>query len=292
MKWSILTIFTILMQWSSAQNLVLNPSFETTNGDFCGIMMNEYSSTVNDWYSPTQGTPDLFFTNIPSTCWNFQPNSNYGGPIGIKGAQMPRSGDVMSGLFLYTIEGLAQREYIQVPLSSSLTIGKKYVVECFVSLADYTEFGTDRLGICLSVQPVSLQSDGVLNFTPQVISNGVILDKQNWVRVSDTLIATDSYAYLTIGNFSSDAQTTKVNNPTSSQEPGTYGSYYFIDDVRVELVREDTTAGIGLNELKVTERTLVKIINLMGQETEFKPNTPLIFIYSDGTRERVIKTVE
>ena len=280
------------MQWSSAQNLVPNPSFETTNGDFCGIMMHEYSTTATDWYSPTQGTPDLFFTNIPSTCWNFQPNSDYGGPIGLKGPQIPRTGVVMSGLLLYTIQGLSQREYIQVPLSSSLIIGKRYVVECFVSLADYTEFGTDRLGMYLSAQPVSLQTDGVLNFTPQVTSNGVIMDKQNWVRVVDTVIATDSYAYLTIGNFSSDAQTPKTNNPTSSNQPGMYGSYYFIDDVRVELVREDTTAGIGLNGLKETERTLVKIINLMGQETEFKPNTPLIFIYNDGTRERVIRTVE
>ena len=30
----------------------------------------------------------------------------------------------------------------------------------------------------------------------------------------------------------------------------------------------------------------------MGRETEFKTNTPLIFIYSDGTRERVMKIEE
>jgi hypothetical protein len=34
------------------------------------------------------------------------------------------------------------------------------------------------------------------------------------------------------------------------------------------------------------------IVDFMGRVIEFKPNTPLIFIYSDGTRERVMKIEE
>ena len=45
----------------------------------------------------------------------------------------------------------------------------------------------------------------------------------------------------------------------------------------------------GIEELIQTEKELVKIVDFMGRETEFKPNTPLIFIYSDGTQERVMK---
>ena len=281
--------FTILTQWSSAQNLVPNPSFENTNGDLCGIYnVNDYSSTVDDWYAPTQGTPDLFFTNIASSCWNFQPASTYSGPIGLKGPQIPRTGEVMSGLFLYTIQGLTQREYIQVPLSSPLIVGKKYIVECYVSLADNTEFASDRMGMYLSVQPVSLQSNNVLNYTPQVIADGVISDKENWVRVSDTILVTDAYEYLTIGNFSSDAQTPLTENSTYSGQPGAYGSYYFIDDVRVELFRDNSTTGVNLFETEESEKTVVKIIDFMGRETKFKPNTPLIYIYSDGTSKRII----
>lgn len=41
-----------------------------------------------------------------------------------------------------------------------------------------------------------------------------------------------------------------------------------------------------------SDRTLVKIIDLMGRETSFKPNTPLIYLYSDGTTERVMKIEE
>ena len=43
----------------------------------------------------------------------------------------------------------------------------------------------------------------------------------------------------------------------------------------------------GIEELINGNKKLVKIIDLMGRETEFKPNTPLIFIYSDGSKERI-----
>jgi hypothetical protein len=44
----------------------------------------------------------------------------------------------------------------------------------------------------------------------------------------------------------------------------------------------------GLEELTNPDRELIMIIDMTGRETEFRSNTPLIFIYSDGTRERVM----
>lgn len=46
---------------------------------------------------------------------------------------------------------------------------------------------------------------------------------------------------------------------------------------------------LSIDELTQTDRELVQIVDFMGRTAEFKPNTPLIFIYSDGTRERVLK---
>lgn len=290
MKLPIITLMMLLAQWTTAQNLVPNPDFEITNGDFCGLMVpGDYAATTVDWYAPTQGTPDLYFTTNAQSCYNFQPNSTYSGQIGFKGTQLPRSGSVMTGLGLYTIQGYEQREYIQVPLNYSLLVGEKYVVECYVSVADYMEFYSDQFGMYLSVQAVSHQTDYVLNYTPQVSSGGMISDTQNWVRIADTIIATDAFAYLTIGSFSSDEQTNTAVNPSASGDIGTYGSYYFIDDVRIEHIADTTHGSVGILELTATEKTLVKIVDFMGRETEFKPNTPLIYIYSDGTRERVLK---
>lgn len=288
MRWVTFSLILFCLPSGFAQNFVLNPDFESTNGSFCGILnVGDYTTSITDWYSPGQGTPDLFFTTIDPTCWNFQPTSIYGGPIGLKGPQLPRSGNVMSGMFLYTIAGFEQREYIQVPLSSPLIVGGKYVVECYVSLADYTEYATNKLGMYLSTQTVNQLSDGLLNYSPQVLANGPVTNTNDWVRVADTIIAAEAFAYLTIGNFSTDAQTSLTANPTSSGQPGSYGAYYFVDDVRVERVLSNPN--VGLDELNATERKVIKVVDLMGRETSLKNNTPLILIYSDGTTERMFQ---
>ena len=53
-----------------------------------------------------------------------------------------------------------------------------------------------------------------------------------------------------------------------------------------------TRSTSGTVELINTQKELVNIVDFMGRETEFKPNPPLIFIYSDGTRERVMEIEE
>ena len=42
----------------------------------------------------------------------------------------------------------------------------------------------------------------------------------------------------------------------------------------------------SLTEL-TTSKNLIQILDLMGRETSFKPNTPLIYVYDDGTTEKV-----
>ncbi len=104
---------------SKGQNLIPNPSFEDTANVSCGIfLVNDFNSSINYWNNPTQGTPDIYTTNVDPSCWNYQPNSTYGGPIGLKGTQLPRTGDVFAGFGCYTIHNLNQREYIQSPLVS------------------------------------------------------------------------------------------------------------------------------------------------------------------------------
>lgn len=44
----------------------------------------------------------------------------------------------------------------------------------------------------------------------------------------------------------------------------------------------------GIDELLPEDKELVKIVDLLGRETTFKPNVPLIYIFSDGSAERKI----
>ena len=43
-----------------------------------------------------------------------------------------------------------------------------------------------------------------------------------------------------------------------------------------------------IGELNNTPKQLIKIVDVLGRETPFKPNTPLIYIYNDGTVERKV----
>ncbi|MDG1332138.1 MAG: T9SS type A sorting domain-containing protein [Crocinitomicaceae bacterium] len=226
-----------------AQNLALNPDFELRDADFCGIAgPSDLENSLVDWYSATSGTPDVYFTDIAPSCWNYQPTSTYPGPIGIKGIQLPRSGSAMAGMGLFTISGLNQREYIQVQLTSPMVPSGNYLVEYYVSLADYTEFASNNMGFHLSTNAVTSGGNGVLAVSPQYASSNVVGDIQGWVRIADTITASDAFEFLTIGNFSDDASTTLEVNPSASFEPGMYGAYYFVDDVKVERVIIDSTA--------------------------------------------------
>ena len=46
------------------------------------------------------------------------------------------------------------------------------------------------------------------------------------------------------------------------------------------------TSVTGINELK-SSKSIIKILDLMGRETTFKTNTPLIYIYDNGSVEKV-----
>ena len=49
---------------------------------------------------------------------------------------------------------------------------------------------------------------------------------------------------------------------------------------------------VGITELNSNQpKELIKIVNLLGQEVEYTPNTVLIYQYSDGTSEKVF-TIE
>lgn len=65
-----------------------------------------------------------------------------------------------------------------------------------------------------------------------------------------------------------------------------------LDECEIEELYTTQNCNVGLSHLQTSKTQLVKIVDFMGRETEYKPNTSLIFIYSDGTRERVMKIEE
>lgn len=230
----LLLCLLLLFGTLNAQNLVPNPSFEDILVPPCDIMVTgEMSIIEQHWYSPTDATPDIYSTVIPQSCFLFQPNSTYPGPIGLKGSQLPRTGTTMAGFGFFTIDGQNHREYVQVQLSSPLIPCRKYEIGFYVSLGDFQEFAIDRIGANLATTATLMPLYGVLPLQPQVQVTGHVTDVQGWTWVSGVLEADQAYEYLTIGNFFPDDSVNTVPNPTASGQPGTYGAYYFLDDVSV-----------------------------------------------------------
>ncbi len=138
-------------------------------------------------------------------------------------------------------------------MPTPLQAGCTYRVTFYARLAWAREFtfyslpplATDNLGAYFSAQPV-LQDPGtpILLAQPQVSSPpGVVLaDTVNYTRVSGTFVANGTERYLTLGNFSPDAQTTTRQLWANSRWAAS--ARYAIDDVSVEAV---PPAGLALD---------------------------------------------
>jgi len=127
------------------------------------------------------------------------------------------------------------------------------------------------------------------------VESGDIPPNNQIANLTDELVSAAngaSYQWLDCNNNFSEifGETNQVFSPASN------GSYA-VEVTALGGVCSDTStcttiSVIGLDELDYSAKELVLIVDLMGRETEFKPNTPLIYIYSDGTRERVMKLEE
>lgn len=56
-----------------------------------------------------------------------------------------------------------------------------------------------------------------------------------------------------------------------------------------EVFQYDCNYNLGLDETEIStsHSQLVKIVDYLGREVEYQPNTPLIYIYSDGSTEKI-----
>ena len=258
----------------SAQNLVLNPSFEDTIA-----CTGTYAMRCNYWYWATYGSPDYFSEQPDINCVVPAPQST-------AGFQYARTGIAYVGLGVFTEHTISafinKREYVGGILSDTLKQGHEYCVSFYVSVAEEFKYVTDGIGLYLSVDSaVDYTINTNLSFVPQISnpSGNIIYDTLNWVQISGTYIANGGEKYLTIGNFKDDANT-MIDSASSTAN----SAYYFIDDVSVI----DCTVGINEvngnkdigrlypnpartvvyyeNELAADESGKVKLMDMLGKE--------------------------
>ncbi|MBN4077682.1 T9SS type A sorting domain-containing protein [bacterium AH-315-C20] len=201
-------------------NLVPNPSFEDSSG--CPIAQGMIE-LVDDWYSPTNGTPD------------YQHSCHAGTSAGVPqngfGWQMARTGEAYVGGHANAFTGTDVREYVQAQLVSPLEVNAVYEVRFYLSHADSSQRTCDNFGAYFSASPVSQSDAKNLPYIPQIISeSGMQLnDKFGWMEVKDTMISVGGENYITLGIFDDDA-TTNWEFVGGGWEAA---AHYYIDDVSV-----------------------------------------------------------
>lgn len=226
----------------SAQNLVINPSFENTANGCSGFPIPvEGFSDLNDWDNANSNapgdscsSPDLF-----STC-NSGMTALLGVPSNALGWQNARTGNKYAGIINYSAPfGINDeyREYIQGHTTAPLTAGQTYCVSMYVSLANGSPWACNNMGIYFSnthyLRDACAGSSPRINVTPQLnYSCAVINDTTaQWFRIQWDYVAAGGEQYFVIGNFFNDAATNKVSTGVSSLQ--NMFAYYYIDDVSI-----------------------------------------------------------
>ncbi|MBW8051549.1 MAG: T9SS type B sorting domain-containing protein [Cytophagales bacterium] len=256
MKKHFLFLFCILQGFNItfAQNLVPNGDFE--NYSSCPTGISQFDLAV-PWNNPNQATPDYYNACYvdpfcpPICCPPFCPGaSSVDVPDNLLGYQVARSGVGYAGFIAYEDfpcllppcpcpnpdTSPPWREYMQVQLTTPLAAGVTYCVQFYVSLADSVRYATDDIGLYFSNTAISDPDSGALPFTPQIVNtSGVITDAINWVLIDGTYIAAGGEAYIIIGNFKDDVNTTVVC--VNSNAPfGNSFAYYYVEDVYIDTI--------------------------------------------------------
>lgn len=222
----ILFLFISLKSYSQP-NLIPNGDFENISA--CPDSLSKIS-LAQPWFRPTNGTTDLFAQcNI---------NNIVGVPQNNMGFQAAQSSNNYIGLYLTNYDNspwpipeiLEYKEYASVKLIEPLIGGNIYCLNMYVSLADNdVNAAISKIGAYFSVNAMQQNNTSFLNVSPQIESNqGYIIDKENWVLVSGSFIATGGEEYITIGNFH-DANSTDYILFDTTQLAGY--AYYYVDNI-------------------------------------------------------------
>ncbi len=126
------------------------------------------------------------------------------------------------------------RGYFRNRLKANLINGKTYCVKLWANAGDNCSYGISNIGIFFSdniIDTITKISIPLSYITPQVenSTSNIITDTMNWVLITGTFVANGTEKNCVIGNFRSDAATTKTL--INSTNLPTIGSTILIDDV-------------------------------------------------------------
>lgn len=234
------------------ENLVVNPSFEsyiTCPTNFVNTPSTPGQTLIagSDWSIPGTGSSDYF-----NSCAFYEANIDV--PRNPRfGIQYPFSGKGYAGLFASSGE---YREYLSGTLSDSLVINRNYLLSMYVSRADYENMAQNGLGIGLSKNALTVNSNTVIHPDTVIFFTGnpMIADSETWTRLTASFVSNKRYKHVYIGNFLTQTQSSFIlTEDISGGLTRGYGggadntdyAYYFIDDVFVGELKNEIACSLN-----------------------------------------------
>ena len=283
-KAAILLLFGCMTSLLHSQNLLLNGSFEQFYKCPGSYNYSRKSEVAPGWTSPTSGTPDLF-----NTC----SLGEAGVPTNWAGKSKAYSGSGYAGIYAFVhAKEKPYREYLQSEFTKPMEEGVKYLIEFYFKLSSNSKYSIDRIGFLVSDSSHLTKEDGVFpaKATYQRINHTIYNHNTGyWTRFGFTYIATGGERFITIGNFSGDADTRYYFIKASQAlEPMLYrAAYFFIDDVKVVQVSQSPTPPLltGYPDVKTNEDYVLKNI-------QFKYNDFALIETSFQELDRVVEILK
>ena len=215
MKQTITIIFFFILSFTNINaqtNLVSNGDFESYSSLPTNI--SQWNFVVGWNNTGGSGTPDYY--NQLS--------------FSVYGSIPPISGNGQMGFLTYVSTGGIWREYISTQFISSMTKGVKYKVSFYLTngfgYAASSTKGSNNFGICFSKNNLHQIASNPISVTPQIEIDTIIYFYNYWQHYIINYTATDTFKYLTIGNFKDDAH-------TLISTFGNFDAYYFIDKIEI-----------------------------------------------------------
>ncbi len=249
----ILLLSIIINSSLLGQNLIPNSSFEEYNycpNNFLKVR-SSFKKCLPGWYSPTKGTPDYF-----NTCSRYKADV----PNNFAGISKPKTGNGYIGFGLitdpYSTNGwYFSQEYIATELISPLIKGQLYCIQFYISLADYSKYYTDEIGVFFSNNKIRKNTKRNLPYEPQVnFITQKINNDEDWIKICGKYYAIGGESYMAIGNFKIpdfinfyERELEKIRKINVS-----YSGYYYIDDVSLFEITDESECECIENEKEFT----------------------------------------
>lgn len=205
----------------SAQNLVLNPSFEDVQQSRGEMELSNPVAAAIHWSTPNKGTPKLYGSNPEGNV-----HDEYGSPSTFKA----KFGKHVAGIFVHgggETDYSSKRDYIQGSLSQPLEVGKKYYFSFWVH---YHNKGSNKIGIAFLPEQSYMNNPGLIRMRPATYQSkvGKNSPENAWSIVQDSFIAHKPFKHFIIGNFFRNNETELASNASGHH-------FAYIDDISVEV---------------------------------------------------------